>query len=236
VILGRRKTSCEIEIPSFGASVNTPNMVSAEQQVATRGQRVKVILRKSFLCGGLLLGLLYVAAAVDAELGRGSAINAFAREAGSPDQSSWSPERIREFAATQQSVTSRPLALLHIPSLQLTVPLYETATELHLNRGVGLIEHMAQPGEGGNLGIAGHRDGFFRALKDIARGDLIEVQTHRRIYQYRVVTTQIVAAADTTLLADTAEPTVTLVTCYPFYYLGHAPQRFVVRASYLQKE
>ena len=184
----------------------------------------------------MLLGLLYMAAAVDAELGRGSEVDAFAREAAVPNQSSWSQERIREFAAARQSGTGHPIALLRIPSLQLAVPLYETATELHLNRGVGLIEHMAQPGEGGNLGIAGHRDGFFRALKDIARGDFIEVQTRQRTYQYRVAATQIVAATDTTPLADTTEPTVTLVTCYPFYYLGHAPQRFVVRGSYQQRE
>jgi len=194
------------------------------------------MLRMSLACGGLLLGLVYVAAAVDAGLGRSSDINAFARETGSPDQSSWSQERSREFAAARQSVTSPPIALLRIPSLQLAVPLYGTATELHLNRGVGLIEHMAQPGEGGNLGIAGHRDGFFRALKDIAHGDLIEVQTHRRTYRYRVVATRIVAATDTTPLAITSEPTVTLVTCYPFYYLGRAPQRFIVRGSYLKKE
>lgn len=211
-------------------------MVNAEHSAGTRAQRVKTALRKSLLCGGLLLGLTYVAAAVDAELGRSSEVDAFAREAAMPDQSQWSQERVRGFAAAQKSGAGQPIALVRIPSLQLVVPLYETATELHLNRGVGLIEHMAQPGEGGNLGIAGHRDGFFRALKDIARGDLIEVQTHQRTYKYRVTATQIVAAADTTPLIDTTEPTVTLVTCYPFYYLGHAPQRFIVRGSHLQKE
>ena len=211
-------------------------MANGDQSTPTRWKRTQAMLRRSFLCGGLLLGLVYVAAAVDAALGRSSEVNAFARETAAPDQSGWSQERIREFAVARRSVASSPIALLRIPSLQLAVPLYETATELHLNRGVGLIENMAQPGEGGNLGIAGHRDGFFRALKDIGRGDLIEVQTHQRTYRYRVVATQIVAAADTTPLADTAEPTVTLVTCYPFYYLGHAPQRFIVRGSYLQKE
>ncbi len=211
-------------------------MANGSQSTPTRRQRAQLLLRKSLLCGGLLLGLLYVAAAVDAELGRGSEVNAFARATAAPDQSLWSQDRIRGFAVARESVTSPPIALLRIPSLQLAVPLYQTATELHLNRGVGLIEHMAQPGEGGNLGIAGHRDGYFRALKDITRGALIEVQTHQRTYQYRVVATQIVAAADTTPLADTTEPTVTLVTCYPFYYLGRAPQRFIVRGSYLQKE
>lgn len=210
-------------------------MANGAQSSPIHEQRAQILLRKLLLCGGLLLGLLYVAAAVDAELGRSSEVNAFTRAA-APDQSLWSQERIRGFAVAGQSVTSLPIALLRIPSLQLAVPLYQTATELHLNRGVGLIEHMAQPGEGGNLGIAGHRDGFFRVLKDITPGALIEVQTHQRTYRYRVVATQIVAAADTTSLADTTEPVVTLVTCYPFYYLGRAPQRFIVRGSYLQKE
>lgn len=202
-------------------------MANAEQSDRTRVQRAKLLLRQSAFCGGLLLGLLYAAAAADAELGRSNEVKAF---------SSWSQERIGQFAAAQGSAMTPPIALLRIPSLRLAVPLYATATELHLNRGVGLIEHMAQPGEGGNLGIAGHRDGFFRALKDIARGDLVVVQTHERTYRYKVVTTRIVAAADATPLADTIEPTVTLVTCYPFYYLGHAPQRFVVRGSYVQEE
>src|SRR3569833_3621392 len=94
-----RKTACEIEIPSVAASVNTPNMVNAEQSTRTRRQRARVILRKLLLCGGMLLGLLYMAAAVDAELGRGSEVDAYARDAAVPDQSSWSQERIREFAA-----------------------------------------------------------------------------------------------------------------------------------------
>lgn len=190
-------------------------------------------LRQVAFWVGLLLGLLYVVVVLDAELGRRSAVTRFAVAAQLPDESLWSPTRVQAFRTSEHLASSPPIALLRIPSLRLVVPLYATATALHLNRGVGLIERMARPGEGGNLGIAGHRDGFFRALKDIALGDLVEVQTHAQTYRYKVVDTRIVAAADGALLADTVEPTVTLVTCYPFFYLGRAPQRFVVRAVYL---
>jgi len=182
---------------------------------------------------GLLLGILYLTAMLDAQLGRRSAVMDFSAAAQSPDESLWSAARVQAFITATRLATNPPIALLRIPSLRLVVPLYATATALHLNRGAGLIERMAHPGEGGNLGIAGHRDGFFRSLRDISPGDLVEVQTHLQTYRYQVMDTRIVAADDGTLLADTIEPTVTLVTCYPFYYLGRAPQRFVVRAVYL---
>ena len=182
---------------------------------------------------GLLLGILYLTAMLDAKLGGRSAVTEFSAADPSPDESLWSAARVEAFISATRLATNPPIALLRIPSLRLVVPLYATATVLHLNRGVGLIERMARPGEGGNLGIAGHRDGFFRSLQDISPGDLVEVQTHLQTYRYQVVDTRIVAADDSTLLADTVEPTVTLVTCYPFYYLGRAPQRFVVRANYV---
>lgn len=182
---------------------------------------------------GLLLGILYLTAMLDAKLGRRTGVMDFALAAPTPDESLWSAARIQAFFSSIHLATSPPIALLRIPSLRLVVPLYASATALHLNRGVGLIERMAHPGEGGNLGIAGHRDGFFRSLKDISPGDLVEVQTHMQTYRYQVVDTRIVPADDGGPLADTIEPTVTLVTCYPFYYLGRAPQRFVVRAVYL---
>lgn len=196
-------------------------------QLATAG------LRKVAFWTGLLLGMLYFAALVDAHLGRRREVRNFDSGLPFPDQSLWSPARVEAFISSLHLATSPPIALVRIPSLRLVVPLYATATALHLNRGVGLIERMALPGEGGNLGIAGHRDGFFRSLKDISPGDLVEVQTHARTYRYQVVDTRIVDAEDRTLLADTIEPTVSLVTCYPFYYFGRAPKRFVVRAVYL---
>jgi LPXTG-site transpeptidase (sortase) family protein len=87
-----------------------------------------------------------------------------------------------------------------------------------------------RPGTEGNVGIAGHRDGFFRALKDIAEGDAIELQTLGGRETYRVERTWIVEPEDVSVLDPTPSRSLTLVTCYPFYFVGSAPQRFIVRA------
>lgn len=79
------------------------------------------------------------------------------------------------------------------------------------------------------MGIAGHRDGFFRVLKDISVGDFIDIESLAGSRRYRVLETLIVDPADVYVLDPTQEPSVTLVTCYPFYFVGHAPQRFIVR-------
>ena len=128
-------------------------------------------------------------------------------------------------------VTEAPVAILRVPDLHLEVPVFATDSELHLNRGAGLIAGMGDPDKGGNVGIAGHRDGFFRALKDVKPGQLIEIETRARTHRYRVVSTEIVDPKDVHVLEDTLDPTVT-VTCYPFYFLGSAPQRFIVRGAY----
>ena len=122
--------------------------------------------------------------------------------------------------------------MLRIPSLNLEVPVFEHDDELSLNRGAGLIAGMGLPDRGGNVGIAGHRDGYFRVLKDIKVGDLIEIRTRIKLHRYRVTSIDIVDETDNRRLADTELPAVTLVTCYPFYFLGNAPQRFIVAGSY----
>ena len=99
-----------------------------------------------------------------------------------------------------------------------------------LDRAVGHIEDTAPPGTDGNSGIAGHRDGFFRGLKDIAAGDAIELDTLQGKEVYRVERTWVVEPEDVSVLDPTPTPALTLVTCYPFYFVGSAPQRFIVRA------
>jgi sortase A len=196
------------------------------------------------LCGiGLALMALYVATLTAGEIGRRADVENFSarsapadawrEQTSAPDMSLWSAQRVRDFKLAQQEVVAGPLALLRLPSLGLTVPVYPTATEVHLNRGVALIEGMAMPDRGGNLGLAGHRDGFFRVLKNIKPGALIEVETQRRVHRYRVASIDIVDKTDGELLMDTDDPTITLVTCYPFYFIGDAPRRYVVRGVYL---
>ena len=99
-----------------------------------------------------------------------------------------------------------------------------------LDRAVGHIETTAEPGAGGNSGIAGHRDGFFRGLKDITLGDVIELDTIQGSDAYRVERTWVVDPEDVSVLEPTPGRSLTLVTCYPFYYVGSAPRRFIVRA------
>jgi LPXTG-site transpeptidase (sortase) family protein len=194
----------------------------------------RLLAALQYVCfgAGALLVSVVALARLDAEAGREAGIERFAREAAAPDQALWAPERIKDYEASLALVTEAPLAVLRMPDLGLEVPVYATDSELHLNRGAGLIAGMGRPDKGGNLGIAGHRDGFFRVLKDARPGQRIEVETRLRRHVYRVVATEVVDPTALHVLADTADPTVTLVTCYPFYFLGHAPQRFIVRGSY----
>jgi sortase A len=121
--------------------------------------------------------------------------------------------------------------VLRIPNLKLAVPVYEGTNELNLNRGAGRIEGTAAIGASGNLGLAAHRDGFFRPLKDIHVGDPLYLDTIDRTLIYRVSSIRIVTPGDVDVLAPTDKPSVTLVTCYPFYFVGSAPKRFIVQAQ-----
>jgi sortase A len=181
----------------------------------------------SVLCGAFLL------ARADSELGKKQGLDEFAAQLHAPDQALWSSARVTDYQAAVQLPVDAPVAILSVPALALQVPVYPHSNDLSLNRGTALIDGMAAtPDSGGNLGIAGHRDGFFRALKDIRLGDVIEVRTRLKLHLYRVASIRIVDVGDVQLLADTEDPSVTLVTCYPFYYVGRAPQRFVVSATY----
>ena len=143
----------------------------------------------------------------------------------------WSSGRIREYKQSLASRIDPPIAVLSIPRIGILVPVLEGTDDLALNRGVGRIAGTAHPGESGNFGIAGHRDGFFRGLKDIREADLIEVRTLDTTYVYTVDDLRVVEPDDVSVLRSREQPTLTLVTCYPFYFVGPAPHRFIVTAS-----
>jgi sortase A len=148
-----------------------------------------------------------------------------------PDFSLWSPTRIKDY---QESLTARlppPVALLRIRKIHLEVPVLDGTDDLRLNRGVGLIAGSAAPGENGNVGIAGHRDGFFRGLKDVQEGDQIELVSATGVNTYTIDRVIIVTPDDVSVLAPRPQSSITLVTCYPFYFVGSAPQRYIVQAS-----
>jgi len=143
----------------------------------------------------------------------------------------WSTKRIAAYQDSLTKKTEMPLAILRIRKISLEVPVFNDTDDLTLDRGVGRILGTAQIGQAGNLGIAGHRDGFFRGLKDIELGDTIELQLPGGTDRYSVSQIQVVAPEDTYVLRPQSETTLTLVTCYPFYYVGSAPKRYVVTAS-----
>jgi sortase A len=176
---------------------------------------------------------LHLAAAVGAryELRRFAVLEAAAQTGtGTPDQSLWSAARIKAWQNAMNDPAPPPLGVLRIPRLQLEATLLAGTEDATLDRGLGHIEDTARPGTNGNSGIAGHRDGFFRVLKDIAEGDTIEIQTLGGKEIYRVERTWIVEPDDVSVLDPTPSRSLTLVTCYPFYFVGSAPQRFIVRA------
>ena len=152
-------------------------------------------------------------------------------DSGSPDFSLWSEKRIAAYKTALTSTMPPPMAVLRIASLDLQAPVLEGTDDLTLDRGVGHILGTALPGENGNVGIAGHRDGFFRVLKDIHDGDVIELVMQNGRDRYQVDETLIVAPADVSVLNVRPSPSLTLVTCYPFYFIGSAPQRFIVHAT-----
>jgi sortase A len=123
---------------------------------------------------------------------------------------------------------------IEIPRLEVSVMIRAGADARTLNLAVGHIPGTALPGEVGNVGLAGHRDTFFRRLRDIRTDDEIRLVTPEGTFAFRVDRTSVVEPRDTWVLDPTDSPTLTLVTCYPFTYIGSAPQRFIVHAAAAQ--
>ena len=151
-----------------------------------------------------------------------------------PDQP-WSSARVNTSRKALSELAPLPLAVLRIPKVGLEVPVLRGTDGRTLDRAVGHIEGTTEPGKDGNSGIAGHRDGFFRGLKDIAPGDTIELDTVKGTDVYRVERTWVVKPQDVSVLDPTPIRALTLVTCYPFYFSGPAPKRFIVRAVLNQR-
>jgi sortase A len=132
--------------------------------------------------------------------------------------------------AATPAVTRRVLGRLEIPTLGLSTIVREGEDARTLQLAVGHIAGTSLPGAPGNMGLAAHRDTFFRRLGEINRGDLIRLVAVEGTFTYAVESTEIVDPDDLWVLDPTPEPSLTLVTCYPFTYIGTAPERFIVRA------
>ena len=146
------------------------------------------------------------------------------------DQALWSHQRVVAYQEAQRA-GDVPEAVLRLPSLALEVPVYGDTNDLNLDRDAGRIPGTATLDQAGNLGIAAHRDGFFRKLKDAAIGMDVYLEHGGRTERYHITEISIVTPDDGSVLAPTARRSITLVTCYPFYFVGSAPQRYIVRAE-----
>jgi sortase A len=208
-------------------------------------QRALIGTERSLFAAAALLALVYLTATIHGTLSREMALRAFddARAAAMqrPTESSvdpsdftlWDPRRIDAYRHSLLQKFPPPLAVLAGDPLRGRVPVFEGTDDAVLNRGAGWIAGTARPGESGNVGIAGHRDGIFRALKDVVVGDHLELQLAEQTLTYAVDDIKVVAPRDVYVLEPREHPSLTLITCYPFYFVGSAPQRYVVHASLL---
>jgi len=146
----------------------------------------------------------------------------------------WAPGRALAHEKSLKRQLRGIVGRLLIPSLKLNVMVLEGTDPWTLNRAVGHIESTALPGRGGNVGISAHRDGYFRNLGHIGKGDEISIVTTENTYTYAVQSTQVVNPGDVEVLSPSDQPVLTLVTCFPFYFVGDAPQRFIVKAQLIR--
>jgi sortase A len=157
---------------------------------------------------------------------------------GSIEVRAWLAQREGDREIDAGNVSSPPripaggiVGRLEIPRLGMSVVVFEGTDTNTLELGAGHWSGSALPGEMGNLVLAAHRDTFFRGLRNIRRDDVVHITTTEGTQRYLVDSTRIVNPSDVEVLAPTSKPSLTLITCYPFEYFGHAPQRFIVRAS-----
>jgi len=200
-----------------------------------------MIAERTLLAAGVFLLLIYAAALAHREVGSRLALQEFDRAylpADSPTRFASSSARKVEASvksggpsqARRSASNLLPIAILRIDKMDARIPVFEGTSRAVLNLGAGWLNASSRPGEDGNTVIAGHRDSFFRILKDVAKGDSIELSTAKWSMKYTVDQIAIVSPNNIDLLRRGNKPTLTLVTCYPFYFVGAAPKRYIIRA------
>jgi sortase A len=184
-------------------------------------------IERSLILGGLLLLCVWGGLRLDALAWRLSAARRLdavpARETATIPSTDRPPSPV--------TGEGEPLGRIVIPRVGVEAIIAEGTSEATLRRAVGHVHGTALPGQSGNAALAAHRDGLFRPLRGIRTGDRVEVITPRARYAYRVAWARVVEPTRVDLIAPTPQPSLTLVTCYPWHYLGHAPKRFLVRAD-----
>lgn len=183
------------------------------------------LLSYLFISGGVCLLFLGARDLLESRLGQIRAERSFTKVA----ESAPSP-----IAAPVIPQRGDAVAKILFPRLDKQLYVFEGDGPSELRRGPGHLQGTAMPGDRGNCVIAGHRDTHFRILKDIQQGDDIVLATSRGEFHYRVTNTRVVLPQNTSALKTTTDSELNLITCYPFYYVGSAPKRFVVRAELAQ--
>jgi sortase A len=192
------------------------------------------ILAQSFFLLAGLLAVGYVASVyAESFIHQADESRNFERALAQSPQSA--PKTVAELSITDPAIKPRigsMIGKIWIPRLGIAAIVDEGINRKTLSLSVGHIPSTALPGQSGNIGIAGHRDTFFRSLRHIEREDMITLTTLRGEFRYRVVSIKVVGPSDVAVLESDGENEIlTLVTCYPFYYVGSAPDRFIVRAE-----
>jgi sortase A len=180
------------------------------------------------MVGALALGYC-LAVLLEAKFYQASVAREFTRELRLKEGNKAAP--VDSIAPVPAPAEHAVVGSLEIPRIAVSVMFVEGVDGSDLKRAVGHIPGTALPWESGNVGIAGHRDTFFRPLRSIQRDDEITVNTLQGAYRYRVVSTNVVRPEDIQVLYPTGRDSLTLVTCFPFEYVGSAPKRFIVRAE-----
>jgi sortase A len=147
-----------------------------------------------------------------------------------PDLSLWSKKRVREYEESVAADFSPAIGVLRIPKINVDPSFLEGIDDLSSIRGVGYLTGTAKLGEDGNVSIGGHRDGFFRGLKDVVVGDNIGLITLTQTETYIIDRFTIGERTEVSVLQRRLRSSLTLVTCYPFHFIGSARQRYIVQA------
>lgn len=191
----------------------------------------------SYFFEWMLLGLgvgclvIYAYETVEARKFQAEQAAAFERAATHSERATKNSDGATSAAATVRIAPGGLVGMLDVPRLKLSTPVIEGDDDATLDRAAGHLPDTPLPWEDGNSAIAAHRDGLFRPLKDMKVGDEIRFRSTRDEFRYHVTKTLIVQPDDVSVLAPRSANTLTLITCYPFYYVGSAPKRFVVYAE-----
>lgn len=142
--------------------------------------------------------------------------------------------RLMALSNVREVHAGEKIGAIIVPNKSNTIPVYEGTSAKILEKGAGHYRNSALPGENNNVVLSGHRDTFFKFLKDLKKNDSLILETTDKEYEYKITKFSIVSSNDTTILSPKSRPILTLTTCYPFSFIGNAPKRYIVTAELIK--